>query len=83
MQSPANRRDYPNEASRPLPWALLEFDFAKTGLTAAQIQQRLWDGDPRIAVSLAVPDGIHLAPDTLEKGEAEIIVNQIKQILQS
>lgn len=77
----AARRDFPNEAGRPLPWALLEFDPAITGLTAAQIQQQLWDGNPRIAVSLAGRDGIHLAPDTLEPGEAEIVAEQIKKLL--
>ncbi len=76
------RRDYPNEAGRPLPWALLEFDPDATGLTATQIQQQLWDGNPRIAVSLAGTHGIHLTPDTLEPGEAEIVADQIKQILQ-
>jgi L-seryl-tRNA(Ser) seleniumtransferase len=75
------RRDYPNEAGRPLPWALLKFDPAVTGLTATEIQQQLWDGDPRIAVSLAGPQGIHLAPDTVEPGEAEIITDQLKEIL--
>jgi len=75
------RRDYPNEAGRPLPWALLEFDPTVTGLNAAEVQQQLWDGDPRIAVSLAGPYGIHLTPDTLEPGEAEIVTDRLKQIL--
>ena len=79
----AARRDYPNEAGRPLPWALLEFDPAVTGLTTAEIQQQLWDGNPRIAVSLTGSHGIHLAPDTVEPGEAEIIAEKIKQILSS
>jgi L-seryl-tRNA(Ser) seleniumtransferase len=75
------RRDYPNEAGRPLPWALLDFEPDVTGLTAAEIQQQLWDSDPGIAVSLAGQKGIHLAPDTVEPGEAELIVDQIKQLL--
>jgi L-seryl-tRNA(Ser) seleniumtransferase len=77
----AARRDYPNEAGRPLPWALLEFDPDVTGLTAAELQQQLWDGDPRIAVSLAGTRGIHLTPDTVEPGEAEIVSDQIKRLL--
>jgi len=77
------RRDYPNEAGRPLPWALLEFDPIVTGLSAAEVQQQLWDGDPRIAVSLAGTHGIHLAPDTVESGEAEIIADSIKWILKN
>lgn len=76
------RRDYPNEAGRPLPWALLEFDPSVTGISAAEIQQQLWDGEPRIAVSLAGAGGIHLTPDTLEPGEVEIVASCIQRILQ-
>lgn len=77
------RRDYPNEAGRPLPWALLEFDPAVTGLNATEIRQQLWESNPRIAVSLAGRHGLHLTPDTLEPGQAEIVADGIKRILQS
>ena len=79
----AARRDYPNEAGRPLPYALLEFDPTVIDLSAAEIKQQLWEGDPPIAVSSAGSSGLHLTPDTLQPGEAEIIAEQLKQILKS
>lgn len=75
------RRDFPNEAGRPLPWTLLQVDPTVTGLTAAKIRERLWEGNPRIAVSPAGHNGIHLSPNTIEPGEAEIVAEQIKQLL--
>lgn len=74
------RRDFPNEAGQPTPRALLHFDPAVCGLTSADVQQQLWDGEPAIAGALA-EGGISLTPDTLEPGETQIIVDRLGQLL--
>ena len=75
------RRDFPNEAGQPSPWVLIEFDPTLTGISAAEVKQKLWDGEPPIAVSAAGENGIHMNPDLLKPGEAEIIAVRLKQIL--
>jgi len=76
------RRDFPNEAGQPVPRTLIEFEPALCGLTAAEVRQRLWEGDPPIAVASAGIAGIYITPDTLESGEEHIIAERLKQILQ-
>ena len=76
------RRDFPNEAGQPVPRTLIEFDPILCGLTAVEVRQRLWEGDPPVAVAPAGITGIYLTPDTLESGEEHIIAGRLKQILQ-
>ena len=75
------RRDWPSEAGQPLPRALVRFDPAVCGLDAATVRQRRWEGDPRIAVAYARPDGIFLNPELLEPGEEELIVERLDAVL--
>ena len=74
------RRDFPNEAGQPVPRALITFDPAICGLTAAEIGRLLWAGDPSIAVAQA-DDGIALTPDTLEPGEEEMITKRLLDLV--
>lgn len=75
------RRDFPNEAGQPVPRALIAFDAEVTGITGTEMHRRLWLGDPAIAVDLAAPDAISMAPDCLDGADAEIVVHQIDAIL--
>ncbi len=62
----------------------LEVDATVTGLTAAHLRSRLWNGEPRIAV-MAPPQGgeIQLTPYTLEPGEELLVAKAVAEILRS
>ncbi len=77
------RRDFPNEAGQPVPRLLLELDPERAGLTGAELRQRLWEGDPRIAVAPAGERGVYITPDTLEPGEEELIAERVTAIVQA
>jgi D-glucosaminate-6-phosphate ammonia-lyase len=77
------RRDFPNEAGQPVPRLLLELDSERAGLTGAELRQRLWEGDPRIAVAPAGERGVYITPDTLEPGEEELIAERVTAIVQA
>jgi D-glucosaminate-6-phosphate ammonia-lyase len=75
------RRAFPNEAGQPSPRALVVFDPAICGLTGAQVRQRLWEGDPRVAVAPAGEDGLYITPDTLEPGEEQLVAARVREAL--
>lgn len=77
------RRDFPNEAGQPVPRLLLELDPERAGLTGAELRQRLWESDPRIAVAPAGERGVYITPDTLEPGEEELIAERVTAIVQA
>ena len=77
------RRDFPNEAGQPVPRLLLELDPERAGLTGTELRQRLWEGDPRIAVAPAGERGVYITPDTLEPGEEELIAERVTAIVQA
>ncbi len=77
------RRDFPNEAGQPVPRLLLELDPEHAGLTGAELRQRLWEGDPRIAVAPAGAHGVYITPDTIEPGEEELIAERVTAIVQA
>lgn len=73
-------RGYPSEAGQPHGRAIVTIGegarLDRDALVAA-----LWDRDPRIAVSKLGDDQIALNPQTLEPGEAEIVLNAIRELL--
>ncbi len=75
------RRDFPNEAGQPTPRALVLFDAATCGLTGADVRQRLWEGDPRIAVAPAGEGGISITPDTLDPGEEPVVIGRVREVV--
>jgi D-glucosaminate-6-phosphate ammonia-lyase len=77
------RRDWPNEAGQPVPRALIRLDPEQAGVSAGEILQRLWDGEPPIAAAPAGNDGIFLTPDTLDSGEEGIVADRLAQLLKS
>jgi L-seryl-tRNA(Ser) seleniumtransferase len=77
----AARRDFPNEAGRPVPRALIAFDPAVCGVTGDEARRRLWEHDQPIAVAPAEGSGIYLTPDTLEPGEEEIVAARLREML--
>ncbi len=54
-----------------------------TGLTGTEVQRRLWDGNPAIAVALAAPNAISLTPDVIDGADEQIILARLDVILSS
>jgi L-seryl-tRNA(Ser) seleniumtransferase len=74
-------RSFPSEAGQPIPRALLRWDAARLGVSAAEAKTQLHLGDPGIEVAFAPPDGIYINPETLEPGEEEIVAERLAAIL--
>src|SRR5215207_9070371 len=69
-------RDFPNEAGQPTPRCRVTF-VGEIGLSGAEAVRLLWEGDPRIAVSVAGPDAISMTPELLEDGDESILLDRI------
>lgn len=74
-------RAFPSEAGRPMPRAELVLDEEALGLKRDRLLDRLLDGDPAIALAPSGEAGVYINPQTLEKGEIEIIIRWIGTIL--
>jgi L-seryl-tRNA(Ser) seleniumtransferase len=73
-------RGYPNEAGQPFGRAIVQIDSAHP-LTRDQIVQALLAGDPAVAVGVVDDDCIALNPQTLEPGEAELVLAAVRHVL--
>lgn len=70
-------RGYPSEAGQPHSRALIR----PAGPWAPeQLIEALWAGDPRVSVGV-VPGGVALNPQTLEPGEAPLVLTAVRQAL--
>jgi D-glucosaminate-6-phosphate ammonia-lyase len=74
-------RMFPNEAGQPHPRALVRLDAGLLGLTGPGLRDALWESDPRIAVAVEGPDAISMSPDPLVKGEEELVITRIGELL--
>lgn len=68
------RRDFPNEASQPVPRALVRFSDSRRRDT---IMAALRAGSPSVAVAPADADGCYLNPMTLDTGEEELVLRRL------
>jgi uncharacterized pyridoxal phosphate-dependent enzyme len=75
-------RGYPSEAGQPHSRAIVRL-LPDAACTRDALIDRLWEQDPRIAVSPAGPEGIALNPQTVQPGEAETILAAIRGALTS
>jgi D-glucosaminate-6-phosphate ammonia-lyase len=73
------QRQFPNEAGQPTPRALITLDPVRCGITGADLRERLWNDDPRVAVAAAGVNAISITPDTLEPGEEHLVVEAIRR----
>ena len=73
-------RGYPSEAGQPHGRAILHIG-PPCKLKRDEVVQALWEQDPRIAVSPVGADGIALNPQTLEPGEAELVLAAIRRVV--
>jgi uncharacterized pyridoxal phosphate-dependent enzyme len=76
------KRSFPNEAGQPVPRVVVDWDPEHVPATGAEIQKRLFAGDPAIAVPVAGENAIYITPDTIEPGEEQIIADQVKRVLE-
>jgi D-glucosaminate-6-phosphate ammonia-lyase len=74
-------RDFPNEAGQPVSRALIRLG-ARARLSRDQLVTALRQGTPAIEVLLAGEDGIYLNPLPLQEGEAAIVCERLRGILE-
>ncbi len=72
-----------NEAGQPVVRLELTIDPAAAGVTAREVVDRLWAGDPRVAVLPGREERIYVTPDTLNNGEAETVRVRLCEALAS
>jgi seryl-tRNA(Sec) selenium transferase len=73
-------RGYPNEAGQPFGRAIVRFG-STCSLTRDQAVAALLAGDPAVAVGVIDADCIALNPQTLEPGEAELVLAALRRVL--
>jgi D-glucosaminate-6-phosphate ammonia-lyase len=80
----------PQGRSNRTPTLLVEWDPARVPLTGQEMEQALWDGEPRIAVSGAgsflpfppnTEPNIRIVPYQLEAGEERIVAERVRTVL--
>ncbi|HET8523528.1 MAG TPA: aminotransferase class V-fold PLP-dependent enzyme [Thermomicrobiales bacterium] len=77
-------RSFPSEAGQPHARAIVHIA-SPSPWTRDDLIKALWDGYPRIAVGSSKSDdnAIALNPQTLEPGEAEIVLERLRELLTS
>jgi D-glucosaminate-6-phosphate ammonia-lyase len=68
-----------NEAGQPVVRLQLTIDSSVAGVTARDVVDRLWLGDPRVAVLPGADNRIFVTPDTLGAGEAGIVLERLRE----
>jgi uncharacterized pyridoxal phosphate-dependent enzyme len=70
-------RSWPNEAGQPTPRLRVEISRSQLGFCAKDVVAGLWKRDPRIAVLPGGDDVFYMTPDTLNEGEAPIVLEAV------
>jgi L-seryl-tRNA(Ser) seleniumtransferase len=70
-------RSFPNEAGRPVPRLEVQIDLDRYGFGARELERRLWDGEPRVAVLRDQDQAVCLTPDTLDDPAEEDLVLEV------
>lgn len=73
-------RGFPSEAGQPHGRAIVTLDDTAK-LTAPELVEALWNGEPCIAVSAYGTGSVALNPQSIEDGEEVIVVNAIRALL--
>jgi L-seryl-tRNA(Ser) seleniumtransferase len=76
-------REFPNEAGQPVPRVRVTVDSQACGMTADDVRERLWAGNPRVLVLRADQSSFHITPDTLKPRETPIVAERIAEVLTS
>lgn len=70
-------RAWPNEAGQPTPRLRVEIMRSQSAFSAKDIVAGLWERDPRVAVLPAGDDVFFMTPDTLNDGEAPLVLEAV------
>ena len=73
-------RDFPSEAGQPMPRARLKILPGMYNAEAAAVRERLMDCRPAILTAVQ-DDSLLINPQTLQKGDIEIVAAKIKEVL--
>jgi L-seryl-tRNA(Ser) seleniumtransferase len=73
----------PVDRTRNIRRVIVQWDEDALGITAAEVDDLLMSGDPRIAVSRAQPQGIELTVFMNDRGDEKLAVRRLKQIFGS
>ena len=73
-------RGFPSEAGQPHGRTIMTLDDTAK-LTAPELIQALWDGEPCIAVNAFGTGSVALNPQSIEDGEDVIVVEAIRALL--
>ena len=74
-------RLWPNEAGQPTPRLGVTLSRQQLGLGAAEVIEALWERDPRVAVLPGTIDTFYMTPDTLNPGEAPLVLDAVREVL--
>jgi hypothetical protein len=74
-------RGFPSEAGQPHALAVIRV-LPDGPFTRDGIRTELWEMDPRVAVLAEGDDAFTLNPQTLEPGEAELVLDAVRSVLQ-
>lgn len=75
------RRLFPSEAGQPHGRVELVFDEKVLGISRDEILQLLLDDEPAVFLAAGGETSVVINPQTLQPGEAEVVVRQIKKVL--
>lgn len=70
----------PVDRTRNIRRVMVQWDESALGITAAELDEQLMAGEPRIAVSRAQPQGIELTVFMNDAGDEKIAVQRIRQV---
>lgn len=72
-----------NEAGQPIVRLELTIDPKVVGVSASVLVDRLWSGNPRIAVLASGEEQLYVTPDTLNVGEAVLVLERLHEALRT
>ena len=70
-------RVWPNEAGQPTPRLRVMVERRALGIGGSEVVDALWELDPRVAVLPDGADAFYMTPDTLDEGQAEILIEAV------
>jgi D-glucosaminate-6-phosphate ammonia-lyase len=73
----------PVDRTRNIRRVMVQWDEAALGITAAELDEQLMAGNPRIAASRAQPQGIELTVFMNDPGDEKIVVRRLKQLFKA
>jgi L-seryl-tRNA(Ser) seleniumtransferase len=70
-------RSWPNEAGQPTPRLCVTLTRSALGFGTSEVVAALWDRHPRVAVLPGEDDVFYMTPDTLNDGEAALVLDAV------